>query len=108
MKPILAAILMMALAWTGVVYAQDDEMARGQVTKIDKAAKKVTIRHGEIKNLNMPPMRMVFQVRDPALLEKIKPDQDVKFKVIEEKGAYIVTAIEPIDTSQAYKPASHK
>jgi Cu/Ag efflux protein CusF len=43
----------------------------------------------------MPPMRMVFQVRDPALLEKISPNQKVKFSGIEEKGVYIVTAIEP-------------
>jgi Cu(I)/Ag(I) efflux system protein CusF len=95
MKQRLAAVLMMTWAWTGVANAQNDEMARGQVTKIDKAAKKVTIRHGEIKNLSMPPMRMVFQVRDSTLLEKIKPDQTVKFRAIEEKGVYIVTAIEP-------------
>jgi Cu(I)/Ag(I) efflux system protein CusF len=95
MKQILLAILMMSCGWAAAVYGQNADMAEGQITKIDKAAMKVTIRHGEIKNLNMPPMRMVFQVRDSTLLEKIKPDQKVKFIAIEEKGAYIVTAIEP-------------
>ena len=95
MKHIILAILMLSWGWAAALYGQNADMAEGQITKIDKAAKKVTIRHGEIKNLNMPPMRMVFQVRDPALLEKIKPDQKVKFSAIEEKGVYIVTAIEP-------------
>ncbi len=95
MKPIMLAIFMMSWAWAAAVYGQNTDMAEGQITKIDKAAKKVTIRHGEIKNLNMPPMRMVFQVRDPALLERIQPEQKVKFSAIEEKGVYIVIAIEP-------------
>jgi Cu/Ag efflux protein CusF len=95
MRKLVVAILISSCAWLSLGYGKNADMAEGQITKIDKAAKKVTIRHGEIKNLNMPPMRMVFQVRDPALLEKIKPDQKVKFSAIEEKGVYIVTAIEP-------------
>jgi Cu(I)/Ag(I) efflux system protein CusF len=44
----------------------------GEVRKVDKEAGKVTLKHGEIKNLEMPGMTMVFQVKDPALLEKVK------------------------------------
>ncbi len=47
-------------------------MAEGEVRKIDKDAGKVTIRHGELKNLDMPPMTMVFRVKDPAMLEQLK------------------------------------
>ena len=40
------------------------EMAAGEIRKVDKDAKKLTIKHGEIKSLDMPPMTMVFQVKD--------------------------------------------
>ena len=41
---------------------------RGQVTKIDKSAGKITINHGPIKNLDMDGMTMVFRAQDPAML----------------------------------------
>ena len=70
-------------------------MADGEVRKVDKENKKMTIRHGEIKNLDMPPMSMVFQVRDPALLDKIKPGDKIRFSAEKLEGAFVVTAIEP-------------
>ncbi len=67
----------------------------GEIRKVDKDAKKITIKHGEIKNLEMPPMTMVFQVKDPALLDKAKPGDKVKFSAEKVGGQYVVTAIEP-------------
>jgi Cu/Ag efflux protein CusF len=66
----------------------------GEVRKVDKDAKKITIRHGEIKNLDMPPMTMVFQVKDAALLEQVKAGDKVKFAAEKVGGAYTVTAID--------------
>ncbi len=71
------------------------DMADGEVRKVDKENKKMTIRHGEIKNLDMPPMSMVFQVRDPALLDKIKPGDKIRFSAEKLEGAFVVTGIEP-------------
>ncbi|MFT3733460.1 MAG: copper-binding protein [Rhodocyclaceae bacterium] len=70
--------------------------ADGEVRKIDKAAKKITLKHGEIKGLDMPPMTMVFQVKDLALLDKAKVGDKVKFTVAQEGGAMIVTSIETL------------
>ena len=70
------------------------DMAEGEIRKVDKAAQKITIKHGEIKNLDMPPMTMVFQVRDPALLEQVKVGERVRFEVIQIEGALVVTRIE--------------
>jgi len=67
----------------------------GEVRKVDKEAGKVTLKHGEIKNLEMPGMTMVFQVKDPALLEKIKAGDLVSFTVDKVNGAYTVLSIEP-------------
>ena len=45
-------------------------LAEGEVRRVDKEGARVTIKHGEIRNLDMPPMTMVFQVRDKALLDQ--------------------------------------
>lgn len=69
-------------------------MTHGEVRKIDKEAKKITLKHGEITNLQMPGMTMVFQVKDAALLDKVKVGDKVKFSADKQGGAIVVTAIE--------------
>lgn len=70
------------------------EMSDGEVRRVDKEAGKLTLRHGEIKNLDMPPMTMVFQVKEPALLEKVKSGDKVKFRAEKAGSGYVVTALE--------------
>jgi Cu(I)/Ag(I) efflux system protein CusF len=70
------------------------DMTDGEVRKVDKGASKVTIKHGEIKNLEMPPMTMVFQVKDAALLDNVKAGDKVKFRAEKAGSGYVVTAIE--------------
>lgn len=72
-----------------------DNMASGEVRKIDLDSKKITLKHGDIKNLDMPGMTMVFQVKDPAMLEKVKAGDKVKFSVEKLDGAFVVTEIQP-------------
>lgn len=74
--------------------AQAPALAEGEIRKVDKEAKKLTIKHGPIANLDMPPMTMVFQVKDPALLDRVKAGDKVKFRAEKEGGAYLVTSIE--------------
>src|SRR5689334_7044355 len=56
----------------------------GEVRKIDKDAGKLTLKHGDIPNLDMPPMTMVFQVKDRAWLDQFKAGDKARFKA--EKG----------------------
>lgn len=70
-------------------------MADGEVRKVDKDNKKITLKHGEIKSLDMPPMTMVFQVSDPALLDKVKPGDKVQFSVVKDGAKFTVTEIKP-------------
>ena len=70
------------------------DMTEGEIRKVDKDTKKITIKHGEIKNLDMPGMTMVFQVENPALLDKVKAGDKVKFSAAKTGGAYVVTALE--------------
>lgn len=71
-----------------------DSMTEGEVRKIDLATAKITLRHGEIKSLDMPAMTMVFQARDKRLLEGLKVGDKLRFKAAHEGGQFIVTAIE--------------
>jgi Cu/Ag efflux protein CusF len=72
------------------------EAADGEVRRIDKDARKLTLRHGEIRNLDMPRMTMVFQVRDAALLDKVKVGDKVKFRAEKVGPDFVVTAIEAV------------
>jgi Cu(I)/Ag(I) efflux system protein CusF len=72
----------------------NNEMIGGEIRKIDKEAKKITIRHGEIKKLEMPPMTMVFQVKDEAFLNNIKTGDKVNFIAEKIGGAFVVTNIQ--------------
>jgi Cu(I)/Ag(I) efflux system periplasmic protein CusF len=70
-------------------------LSDGEIRKVDKDAKKLTIRHGPLVNLDMPAMTMVFQVQDAAMLDQVKPGDKVKFEAQKIGGAYTVTRIEP-------------
>ena len=72
------------------------DMTEGEIRKVDMDTKKITIKHGAIKNLDMPGMTMVFQVKDPAMLEKVKAGDKVRFKAEKAGGAIVVTEIQPI------------
>ena len=69
-------------------------MSDGEVRKVDKEQGKVTLKHGPLKNLDMPAMTMVFKVADPKMLEGIKEGDKVKFAADKINGAITVTAIE--------------
>lgn len=70
------------------------DMSDGEVRKIDKDNKKITLAHGAIKNLDMPGMTMVFQVKDTALLDKVQVGSKIRFRAERVDGAFIVTALE--------------
>lgn len=72
----------------------NDQMSEGEIRKVDKDAKKVTIKHGELKNLDMPPMTMVFQVKDASILDKVKQGDKVNFVAEKVGGQFTVTQIE--------------
>lgn len=79
-----------------VVATAHETVTDGEIRKVDTATKKITIKHGELKNLDMPPMTMVFQVKDPAMLDKVKVGDKVKFRADKINGAFTVVEIEPV------------
>lgn len=77
-----------------VAAAATSAKAEGEIRKVDPATRKITIKHGELKSLDMPAMTMVFQVKDPAMLEQVKAGDRVTFRAEKINGAFTVTEIE--------------
>lgn len=71
-----------------------EQLSEGEIRKVDKEAAKLTIRHGELKNLDMPPMTMVFRVKDAAMLKQVTVGDKVHFQAEKIDGALTVTALE--------------
>lgn len=105
----LASALALPLAWSLPAAAQTTtpaaatpmgrttptaDMAEGEIRKISKDSGKLTIKHGPIKNLDMPPMTMVFTAQDPAMLASLAVGDKVRFVVVDQDGQMVVTAIQ--------------
>ena len=76
--------------------ATADEMTDAEVRKVDLDTAKITLKHADIKNLEMPAMTMVFGVRDKALLGQVKAGDKVKFKAVNESGKFTVTDLKVV------------
>jgi Cu/Ag efflux protein CusF len=77
------------------LWAQSADLSVGEIRKVDKEGGKITLAHGEIKSLDMPPMTMVFTVKNPALFGELKKGDKVRFAVVREDGKLVLTEIVP-------------
>lgn len=85
-----ALSLLAALALLAAPVAQ---AAEGVVRKLQPAQAKVTLAHGEIKELGMPAMTMAYRARPPSLLDGLAVGDRVEFTAEKVDGQYVVTAI---------------
>ena len=79
-----------------VAQANTMDLTEGVIRKVDKDTKKLTIKHGDIKNLDMPGMTMVFPVKDAAMLDTVKAGDKVRFRAELESGVVLVTKIQVV------------
>ena len=90
------SLLALALAFSSasLVHAQA-ELAEGEVTKVNESQGKITVRHGPIPSLDMDEgMTMVFRVKDEAMLQQVKPGDQINFDVERLNGALTITVLE--------------
>jgi Cu(I)/Ag(I) efflux system protein CusF len=90
-KSILAALAAASLAIAPAL--ANSHLVKGEVVKVDKAAGKVTLKHGPIKKLDMDSMTMVFRVADPAMLDRMKPGDRIEFEADRVNGAITITKL---------------
>jgi len=94
MNKLIIACLFALSSSLALAQAPAKDMAEAEVRKVDKDAKKITLKHGPIRNLDMPAMTMVFQVKDAALLDKVAAGDKVRFTAEQQQGAYVMTGVE--------------
>jgi Cu(I)/Ag(I) efflux system periplasmic protein CusF len=71
------------------------QMVDGEVTKVDEAAGKITIKHGPMKKFDMEDgMTMVFRANDPAILKQVKAGDKIKFEADKVNGQFTVMKVE--------------
>ena len=74
--------------------AHNAAMSEGEIKRIDNKAGKVTIKHGPLANLGMPPMTMTFGVKDAAQLEGFKTGDKIRFVAEKNGGRYQAAQLE--------------
>jgi Cu/Ag efflux protein CusF len=65
----------------------------GVVLGIDKEKGVVTISHGPLPALNMPPMTMGYSVKNKDQLSDLQPMQKVEFRLAYDGSDYLITEI---------------
>ena len=84
----------LACAATAVAPARAQaDNAAGEVLKVDREGLRLTIKHTGVKNLDMPPMTMIFRVRNAELLADLAPGDRVRFVAERIDGQYIVSSL---------------
>ena len=76
--------------------AANTDWTEGEVRGIDKAAGKITLKHGAMPKFDMPPMTMAYHVKDKAMLDHLKPGDKVKFDVDAVGGTFTVLRLEKL------------
>ncbi|MBI2732713.1 MAG: copper-binding protein [Aquabacterium sp.] len=78
----------------GVALAAAAQPVDGEVMRVDQEAGKITLKHGEIKNLDIPAMQMAFRVADPNWLKTLQVHDKVRFTADKVGGQFTITSIE--------------
>ena len=68
----------------------------GEVRKVDKAAGKLTIKHGAMPKFDMPPMTMAYRVKDKAMLDQLQPGDKIKFDADAVGGEFTVLSLQKL------------
>lgn len=72
------------------------DMTDGEVRKVDMDTAKVTLKHSDIKSLDMPAMTMIFNVKDKTMLAALKAGDKVKFKAVNDAGKVTITEMQVV------------
>lgn len=72
----------------------DTALADGVVQKVDRQSGMITIQHGELKNVGMPPMTMAYKAKDAEMANRTKEGEKVKFRLENINDVFTITKLE--------------
>ncbi|RQR92604.1 MULTISPECIES: copper-binding protein [unclassified Burkholderia] len=64
-----------------------------EVKKVDAASGKITLKHGALENVGMPPMTMAFKAKDAAMLAEVHAGDKVKVRVENVNGTLTIVRL---------------
>ena len=81
----------------GTPTANADASAVHQATGTVKSVSgtTVTLAHGPVESLNWPAMTMSFEAPDAAIVQGVKPGDQVAFSFRQSEGGYVLTEVRP-------------
>lgn len=82
-----------ALIFSAGAALADTHLTKGTVTKVDAKWSKVTVDHEELKNLDMPAMKMVFQLAEPEMVDQLSEGENIRFAADRVNGKLTITEI---------------
>jgi Cu(I)/Ag(I) efflux system periplasmic protein CusF len=88
-----AACALWLLLSLGINLPAAAQAVAGEVTRIDRAQAKLTLKHGPVPNLEMPAMTMAYRVKDPAWLDQLKVGDRVRFDADKVGGQFTVVRL---------------
>ncbi|KVV48381.1 RND transporter MFP subunit [Burkholderia territorii] len=65
-----------------------------EVKKIDAATGTVTLKHGALENVGMPPMTMAFKTKDVGMVKQIHEGDKVRVRIENVDGALTIVKLE--------------
>lgn len=74
--------------------ARSGSFTHGEVRLVDRPAGRIVLRHGPIENLGVPPMTMIFRVRDARHFDGLDSGAPVRFVADRLEGAFTIIHIE--------------
>ena len=64
-----------------------------EVKKVDAASGKITLKHGALQNVGMPPMTMAFKAKDAAMLAHAHAGDKVKVRIEKVDGTLTIVKL---------------
>lgn len=71
----------------------DTALSDGVVRKVDRPSGMITIEHGALENVGMPPMTMAYKAKDETVLQQAKEGEKVKFRLENLNGTYTIMTL---------------
>jgi Cu/Ag efflux protein CusF len=94
-KRVLGALLLAVATGVALPAAAEGDYSDGEVKSVDRDKRQLVMKVSEVRSIDMPPMTMPFHVRDPKMLDQLKPGDKVKFRAANDAGKFTLTEIMP-------------
>jgi Cu(I)/Ag(I) efflux system periplasmic protein CusF len=73
--------------------SSNNALTDAEVKKVDPATGMITLKHGALENVGMPPMTMAFKAKDVAMVKQVHEGDKVKVRVENVDGTLTIVKL---------------